>query len=818
MRDKTTGIVLAAGIILFVLTVAMTNGFQGSNTWSSDCTTVNDATPTASDDISRAFLPGCDWIDQDDSGVYVAVETTDGAAEWVDLTDRGPEAATFVVCASNALDTNRCDYNADGTNDETEINAALAALPAAGGLVWLSDGTFTIGEPSPSLGAVVMKLGDGEHVVGSGIDSTIVQFAASRGIGGDRYLFGQSPTSPDPYGVSNWSIQHMTLVAQDATDHGIRAKGTENWYLGNLRIRHTGNEVSADEGIQCSGADGDSVRRGMISNVTIEDFGTYNIEFARDCSDISVWNMVLLDSGGKNLNFGNLGCTGALFDGVLCVDSTNTIDPRNIRLYNLVATGAATDNVGIERGLDIQFINPNLGSATNYGINGNAGFGSRIQVHGGAIYGNSLAGLAIDGSEWLVDGVQIYNNGQNTGATDNNRAGLRVQGTDHKIINTHVFDDQGVPTQTYAIRLNGAANAATRTFVFNNWFEAGTLDDVSDGGVQNRFMFNRDFQHDVRIYEPWSDGGNYIALEAPTLTGGEGTFTISLDIPAAGCGAFDNGGVLTLTGTSLICDDDDSAVGGSGYATIQNEGVGLTQRTTVNCIGSTITCADNGATLVTDVTFDSDVNALASISGTGVIARTGVGSLSTRTITGTAGEIDVSEGGGVAGNPTISIAAALDLGGNTSVELPNGAGGTTVNAAGEITIDTTSGTVNFFDGATELVLNPELTVGISLENPVDTDDMVLGFKFDGAATLTEICYLSVSGTNWVGQIQEADNNGGTPTDTAASDTTAAAGTETCVTVFSNATFDAGDRLFLKTTSISGTPTWINASVKFRYDP
>lgn len=52
--------------------------------------------------------------------------------------------------------------------------------------------------------------------------------------------------------------------------------------------------------------------------------------------------------------------------------------------------------------------------------------------------------------------------------------------------------------------------------------------------------------------------------------------------------------------------------------------------------------------------LDSDLTAIAGLSGTGVIARTGSGTAATRTILGGSG-ISVTDGDGVAGNPTIAV-------------------------------------------------------------------------------------------------------------------------------------------------------------------
>jgi len=176
------------------------------------------------------------------------------------------------------------------------------------------------------------------------------------------------------------------------------------------------------------------------------------------------------------------------------------------------------------------------------------------------------------------------------------------------------------------------------------------------------------------------------------------------------CLTFGSG--LTLAGGTLT-----ASAGGSGYATIQEEGVSLTQRGILNFIGAAGTGADDAGNTRTNFSFDSDLNALASIAGTGFSARTaadtwllrtftapaagftitnpagvagdptfvladdlagleGLGTTgiatrtaastwTTRTITGTANEITATNGSGVAGNPTLSLPTALTFSGKT---------------------------------------------------------------------------------------------------------------------------------------------------------
>jgi hypothetical protein len=63
--------------------------------------------------------------------------------------------------------------------------------------------------------------------------------------------------------------------------------------------------------------------------------------------------------------------------------------------------------------------------------------------------------------------------------------------------------------------------------------------------------------------------------------------------------------------------------------------------------------------------LDAELTAIAGISSNGLFARTGAGTAAARTITGTAAEITVINGDGVAGNPTLSLPTALTFTGKT---------------------------------------------------------------------------------------------------------------------------------------------------------
>lgn len=111
--------------------------------------------------------------------------------------------------------------------------------------------------------------------------------------------------------------------------------------------------------------------------------------------------------------------------------------------------------------------------------------------------------------------------------------------------------------------------------------------------------------------------------------------------------------------------------------------------------------------------LDSDLTALAGLSSTGLIARTGAGTVSARTVTGSS-NIAVTNGDGVAGNPTVSVTGTIGtsnggLGSNstpTNGQIPVGNGTNYVAA-------------NITAGAGLSVSNGPGTVQINLATPID---------------------------------------------------------------------------------------------------
>ena len=97
------------------------------------------------------------------------------------------------------------------------------------------------------------------------------------------------------------------------------------------------------------------------------------------------------------------------------------------------------------------------------------------------------------------------------------------------------------------------------------------------------------------------------------------------------------------------------------------------------------------------------------------------------------------------------------------------------------------------------------TQALLLEDPAASDDFAF-WRVDHDIVIKKICYLSVGGTNWVGQVQERDANGLNPIDVQDSDSTATAGSNKCIPgneSITNGTVDGGDYVGLGTSSVTG---------------
>jgi hypothetical protein len=208
-----------------------------------------------------------------------------------------------------------------------------------------------------------------------------------------------------------------------------------------------------------------------------------------------------------------------------------------------------------------------------------------------------------------------------------------------------------------------------------------------------------------------------------------------------------------LTGAGNLTADVTLAVGAGTGITVNANDVALTVPVDVTLGGTGSTTAAGartnlGVVIGTDVqAFDSDLAALAANTTNGLWAHTGAGTGAARTITGTAAEITVTNGDGAAGNPVVSIPAAITLTGKTLT------GGSFVTPALGVATATSINKVAFTAPATGATIT--IPDGVTLTGPAASGTaMTLG----NAETVTGVKTFGAVGN--VGKLAIAGSGSG----------------------------------------------------------
>jgi hypothetical protein len=199
-----------------------------------------------------------------------------------------------------------------------------------------------------------------------------------------------------------------------------------------------------------------------------------------------------------------------------------------------------------------------------------------------------------------------------------------------------------------------------------------------------------------------------IAIEALSGTGiaartGTNTWALrTLQPPAAGITITNPAG--TAGDPTLALANDLAALEGlSSTGMIARTGDGTAAVRTITAPAAGITVTDgNGVSGNPTLALANDLAAIEGLASTGVIVRTGDGTATTRTITGTADRVTITDGSGVSGNPTADIASTYV--GQTSITTLGTVATGTWNA-------TTIGTSKGGTGLTATPTNGQLPIG-----------------------------------------------------------------------------------------------------------
>ncbi len=516
----------------------------------------------------------------------------------------GGAIATYTVCAVDKTATYDCDYTADGTNDQTEINQAITAAAALtyGGTVFLTEGHFNISA------SIVPK--SNVKIVGAGMTNTVLlglSGLSNTAVVQDTTNF----TAASP--LTNFEASDFKIdgTSMNHTGYNVARKG--------FYIRHLARTTFRNLYIYNTPASGlgidflvDSVIDGNIIDTcgTAGNLGSNGIGIgtAGDTAGVETDEPLIITNNitknnantgivvegqsatvptkryiiANNISYGN-------YDGIR-VDATSDTIVSNNQSYENTNNGLFIDGTGAISNSDVSGIIVDGNLLTENGLNGieiqdeafankiivsnnivreNTNYGVSIKssnsiVEGNIISDNGLTGLYVPLGNGTVKEISIYNNTIiNNGITgtvgSNDGINILVNSSSVSLLGLHiknnvVTDNQATKTQRYGLAITN--NGFISNFdVLGNFFDGNATGETSYSGI---------------------------ALNRVILTGGPGvsTFGGGINVPSGTdiqsngtrinyyLSAYASGTVYALTNSSALVDfgttDPDIVIDRSG--------------------------------------------------------------------------------------------------------------------------------------------------------------------------------------------------------------------------------------------------------------
>ena len=342
----------------------------------------------------------------------------------------------------------------DGTADDVQINAAIAALPASGGKVWLSEGMFTIAATITITSKRVILQGQGGlgfgwsgafPADGSYYGCTILKVPAA--LKDDVIRLACANTAAATKAMYGATICDLAIIGQaDGTGDGDNAgimidnssgRAPDGVQIYNVLI--TGIVWGAHAGYGIKVESGGEHR---LHNLVISSCGRHGIEF---CGTDSILHDIIV--------FYTLGYAG------LFMSSSSGCQVSDIYAYGCNDFGIQLDG-GSPNTTNV-YTNLHSEANNNYNIAVGYGGGGRHILMGGMVR-NSLTG----------GGILVEKN------------------TDVVIDGFHIYDDDGTPTQEHGIYLLGAKRVLISNCIFedNGQQANNTWSDIylgTSGGVHS---------------------------------------------------------------------------------------------------------------------------------------------------------------------------------------------------------------------------------------------------------------------------------------------------------------------------------------------
>ncbi|MBE9483496.1 MAG: right-handed parallel beta-helix repeat-containing protein, partial [Bacteroidetes bacterium] len=392
---------------------------------------------TAADDSGAHIVGVFDELDHsDETNVQGVVDDLDAAIR---------SGVTFVVAASDSCSTTKVDYLCDGTDDEVQINQAIAALPATGGDIKLLDGTYVVNSQNAIGGSSYSAIRTDKNKVtifGAG-KSTIIKVKDSQWGSGNDSLISYALYSDDDYTI----VKDLVIDANKAGQS----------YGKVVALAFNGSDYCLAKNCIFKNAYGDA-GSGLGYGVIIQN-ADYNRLISCDFLDGDSYCLQIYNGSDYNLVDGCL-ISGAENCGMhLYKNSTDST-------HNII-TNCIFKDCG-HLGLHLNQVTKNIISNNKMISNGSVQWG----------------GLALeDSSNNTVTGNYLYDNGVGSAYSSIVLAKDSENGSDNNtIVNNFIMDTAGTG---YAIEIDGNS---TDNYIADNRYKGTGASSVSisAGNIEKR--------------------------------------------------------------------------------------------------------------------------------------------------------------------------------------------------------------------------------------------------------------------------------------------------------------------------------------------
>ena len=286
----------------------------------------------------------------------------DTGASWDEVTAgavTGKPFQTMVVAAADAISSTGADYTCDGTDDQVQINAAITALGATGGIVHLTEGTFYI--------TAHIDLATNTILEGSG-PATILKIPT-----GNASTFDMIENSNQSVGNTYLTIRKLTLDGNRANVSGTN-KAIDFARVGQSWIEDCVLQNFSGDTIYLTSGSGTSCTETWICNNYFYNGAADFIEIAAACTILFIQNNHF-NTADKGINISNasalkINITGNVFDNIVTYGVEDNGADYCVISENIFTGAATCAAMYIYNTTEYSCINDNIVTGCLYGIKG----------------------------------------------------------------------------------------------------------------------------------------------------------------------------------------------------------------------------------------------------------------------------------------------------------------------------------------------------------------------------------------------------------------------------------------------------------------